>query len=302
MPDILKIVKEADQLRDLEGKVFKAIDILEELDEEIKDDPLLSYDYPMTLKKIGACYLDLGQVENAKEYLQEALEVAKKDLNKIEMADIRAKLSLLELQTGSIDKALGYIQKAWEYIGTKRGEKFAETKSNTAIVLGKIYFEQGKYSQAIKMFRRALKYAQGVDYTEGVVTAELGIIDYYHIVEEKPEIAKEHLEKNVEKAEEFCKIVWPQFLLRQSRLFLEAGDQTEARLLASKALRFTENRGLLRQTAQISEQLGKIYSQTKQDKADAYFKKAFDSYNKGGYNLPTEHPKKQDWFTSFEES
>jgi tetratricopeptide (TPR) repeat protein len=302
MPDTLETIKEADQLINLEGKLSKAIDILEELGEEIKDDPLLSYDYPMILKKIGVCYLELGQVENAEEYLKEALEVAKKDLNKIERADIRSKLGLLELQAGSLDKALEYAQKAWEYIGTKRGEKFAETKSNTATVLASIYFEQGKYSQAIKMFRRALKYAKGVGYTKGVLAAELGIADYYHIVRERPDIAKEHIEKNVERAKESCKILWPQFLLRQSRLFFEEGDRTEARLLASRALRFVKNRGLLRQTAQISEQLGKIYSETKQDKADAYFKKAFDSYNKGGYNTPTEHPKKQDWFTSFEDA
>jgi tetratricopeptide (TPR) repeat protein len=302
MPDTLKIVKEADQLITLEGKLSKAIDVLEELGEEIKKDPLLSYDYPMILKKIGSCHLELGQVENAEEYLKEALEVAKRDLNKIERADIRAELGLLELQTGGLDKALEYAQKAWEYIGTKRGKKFAETKSNTATILGKIYYEQGKYPRAIKMFRRALEYAKGVGYTKGILGAELGIIDYYHIVTERPDIAKEHLEGNVERAREFCRILWPQFLLRQSMLLFEEGERTEARLLASKALRFTKNRGLLRQTAQISEHLGKIYSETKQDKADAYFKKAFDAYNEGGYNPPTEHPKKQDWFTSFDDA
>jgi len=299
MADTLEVIKEAKQLRDLEGKVSKAIKILEDLGEEIKEDPLLSYDYPMILKELGIYYSDLGQNEKSKEYLQQALQVAKKDLNKIEVADIRCSLAFLELNTGSVEKALGYALRAWEYIGKKRGDKFTETKANTAAVLGNIYFEQGKYSQAMKMYKKALRYAESVGHVKRVITVIGDMAEYYITVKEKLDKAQELLEEYTDKAEESCKIVLPELLMRLSSIFFKKGDLAEARATAKKALRFVESRGLLRQIAEVNELLGKIYSETNQEKADAYFKKAFDSYNKGGYNTPTEHPKEEDWFTDF---
>jgi tetratricopeptide (TPR) repeat protein len=301
MADTLQIIKEAERLRDLKGKASKAIEMLEKLGEEIKDDPLLSYDYPMILKKIGSYHSDLGQNEQAKEYLQQALEVAKIDLNKIQIADIRCRLASLELQTGSIEKALGYALRAWNYIGKKRGDKFIKTKVHTAIVLGNIYFEQGKYPQSLEKYQVALRNAEFGDYTKGLIDASAELAKYNIIIKENFTKAEEFLQEYMDEMLKSYKMALPQFSKWLGRIYLERGDLDEAKAITKKALKFAEKNNLLRSIAEVSEFLGQIYAEKNQEIADGYFKKAFDSYNQGGYNMPTEHPKEEDWFTHFEE-
>jgi tetratricopeptide (TPR) repeat protein len=299
--EISKKIKEADELRDHHGKVKDSIEILEELGEEIKDDPLLSYDYPRILKKLAICYSDLGQVEKAYEYLNQALEVAKQDLNKIQIADIRTCLASLELKVGSAEKALECALKAWEYIGKKRGDKFTKTKVHTAIVLGNIYFELARYNKALKKYKAALRYAEVVAYTKGKIKALGKMANYYIVMEKDFNRAQEILEENIEEAEQFCKMVLPRLEMSLSRIYLERGDIDSAKELATKAYKFAKKGGFLRLTAQSSELLGQIHAKKSQARADSYFKIAFDSYNKGGYNMPTEHPKVKDWYTSFDD-
>jgi len=299
MDDTLEIIKEAQQLREMEGKAPEAIEMLKELGEEIKDDPLLSYDYPRILKNIGIYYSDLGQNEKAKEYFKKALEVAKQDLNKMETAEIRTCIASLELNTGNIEKAMKYVLRAWEYIGVKRGEKFGITKANTSIVLGDIYFEQGKYSEAIDRYKGALEYSTKVDYLKGVIIATERMAKYYTMREEY-EKAYELLEEKIQKVEENLARFLPSYLLALARIHLEREEVDEAKDPALKAYKFAKKRDILKLIAESSQVLGRVYSEKNQARADAYFKEAFDSYNKGGYNMPTEHPKEESWFTSFD--
>lgn len=300
MDETLEIIKEADQLRDMEGKAVKAIKILEERGEEIKEDPLLSYDHPKILKKIGIFYSDLGENEKAREYFDKALEVAKKDLNKIETADIQAFLAFMELKTGTIEKALEYALEAWEYIGKKRGDKFTRTKVNTAIILGNIYFERGEYKKAFKKYTAASTNADLVGYVKGKVALAADFANYYR-THEKLDKAVEIIQENIKDAEESCGILLPRLQMELSKICFEKGDIDEAKELALKAYKFVKKRGLLRLIAESSELLGRIYAEKNQAIADAYFKEAFDIYNKGGYNIPTQHPKEEDWFTSTED-
>ena len=300
MDETIERIKEADQLRDMEGKSSKALKILEKKGEEIMDDPLLSYDFPKILKKIAICYSDLGENEKAKEYFKEALEIAKKDLNKIETADIQVCLASWELNIGSIEKALEYALEAWEYIGKKRGDKFTETKINTAIVLGNIYFEQGEYKKAYKKYMVASRNAPTIGYVKGKV-ALAGELANYYIVHEKFKKAVKTIQESMKEAEEFCRILLPRLQMELSRIYYEEGNVEEAKETALKAYKFVKKRGLLKLLAESSEFLGRVYAEKNQAKADAYFKEAFDIYNKSGYNLPTQHPKEEDWFTSTED-
>lgn len=300
MDETVELIKEADQLYDMEGKVSKAIEILEKRGEEIKDDPLLSYDYPKILKKIATCYLDLGENEKAKKYFKKALEVAKEDLNKIETADIQASLAFWELKIGSIEKALEYALEAWEYIGKKRGDKFTETKVNTAIILGNIYFEQGEYKKAHKKYMAASRNAITINYIRGKIVLAGDLANYY-IVHEKFKKAVEVIQESIEEAEESYRILLPRLQMELSKVYFEKGDIEEAKETALKAYKFAKRRGLSRLIAESGELLGRIYADKNQAKADAYFKEAFDIYNKGDYNIPTQHPKEEDWFTSSED-
>ncbi len=301
MDETIEIIKDADQLRDMEGKSSKALKILKKRGEEIKDDPLLSYDYPKILKKTALCYFDLGENEKAKEYFKEALEVAKKDLNKIETADIQACLAFWELKIGSIEKALEYALVAWEYIGTKRGGKFTETKVNTAIILGNIYFEQGEYKKAFKKYTAASTNADLVNYVRGKIVLAGELANYYRTHEKLDKAVGVISERIIGEAEQSYRILLPRLQMEFSKIYFERGDIEEAKEIALKAYKFVKKRGLSRLIAESSELLGRIYAEKNQAVADAYFKEAFDIYNKGGYNLPTEHPKEEDWFTSTED-
>jgi tetratricopeptide (TPR) repeat protein len=300
MKDTLKVIKQVDELRDMRGNIFKAIQILEKQAKQVKEDPFLSYDYPMILKKLAILYLDVGQIEKSKKHFKEALKSAKRDLNKIETADIRGYLAYLELETGSIEKALEYVLKAWEYIGTKRGDKFTKTKVNTAIVLGNIYFEQGEYEEAKKKYDVALRNAEIINYTEGLANVLADLANYHAVVENSLDRAEIILEREMDRIKESCKRALPRVQSQLSKVYLKKGKRKEARETAIEAYKFAKRRRLLRELADISELLGRIYVDIDQAKADSYFKEAFDAYNEGGYNIPTEHPKRKDWFTDFE--
>jgi tetratricopeptide (TPR) repeat protein len=302
MEDTLEIIKQADHLRDMEGRILKAIIMLEELGEEIKDDPLLSYDYPMILKKLAIFYFDIGENEKSKEYFNEALEVAKKDLNKIQKADIQTCLAFLELKTGSLEKAQEYIQKAWRYIGKKRGEKFTKVKVNTAVIFGHIYLEQGQYSKAKKKYNTALANAGLVNYAKGHAKGIVGLSNYYIIAKENLDRAQEILEENIEETKKHSRVILCDFQMQLGRIYLEKGQIDEAKEIVTKAYKFIKKSNLLRQIAEGSELLGRIYVQINQAKADSYYKIAFDSYNKGGYNLPpAEPPEEEDWYTNLDD-
>lgn len=292
-------IKEAHEQRNTLGKPKKAIEILEQLGDEIKNDPLLSYDYPQVLKKLAICYADVGEVEKAYESFEKALQKAKEDLNEIETADIRGHIASLKLHTTTPEEALDYALRSWKYIGKKRGERFTETKVDTAYVLGNIYFQQGLYKKAVKKYKHSLKHAESIGYTEGILRAVVEISEY-HIIHEESEKAKELLEEYVEKAQDY-KIIYANMQLKLSKIYLEKNDVKAAKDFALEAHKVFKRGKFIRLMAQSSQLLGTIYSSKKQATADSYFKTAFDIYNDYQFNIPIEHPKEKDWFTDFED-
>jgi tetratricopeptide (TPR) repeat protein len=299
MDDSLKVIEQArdDRLKNADAKA--AIDILEILRKKIKDDPILSYDYPNLLKNLGACYLDIGEIEKAREVLDEALEVAKIDLNDIEMAEIRVVRARVELQVATIKDALYYANNAWSFIDGKKGDRFTPTKASTAEILGEIYYENEDYGEAVEKFEYALEQAKKVNFVERELTSALNIINHY-IIRGRIEDARKLLEEYMEKAKEY-KLIYANYQLSLSKILLEEGDVKEANKLALEVFKLAEKNGLVRLQAESSQLVGSTYAEKSPENADSYFKKAFDLYNKVGYNLPKKHPKEEDWFNTFDD-
>ncbi len=299
MDDPIKVIEEARDKRVKEADVKAAIDILEKLEEEIKDDVVLSYDYPNLLKNLALCYLDIGKVKQAEEALEKALEIAKTNLNDIETAEIRVVMARLKLQVSTIDDARYYANQAWSFIGTKKGDRFTPTKVITAEILGEIYYEEEKYSRAEKMFKYALLQANKVNFTEGELTTTLDLVNYY-IVRGRIVEAKDLLENCIEKAKEYA-LINAYYQLSLAKILLENGEVQEANKLALEVFRLARKKDLLRLQAESAQVVGSTYAEKDPENADSYFKKAFDLYNEVGYNLPKKHPREEDWFNNFDD-
>jgi tetratricopeptide (TPR) repeat protein len=299
MDDPLKVIEQAQDERLKNADIKASIEILEMLGEEIKDDPILSYDYPNLLKNLGICYLEVGEIEQARDSLEEALEAAKVDLNKIEMAEIRAVMARLELQVATTKDALYYANKAWSFIDGKKGDKFTPTKATTAEILGEIYYENEDYTEAVEKFKYALEQAKKVNFTERELTVALNIVNHY-IIRGRIEDARKLLEEYIEKAKEYA-LIHANYKLSLSKILLEEGEAKEASKVALEVFKLAEKNGLLRLQAESSQLVGSTYAEKSPEKADSYFKKAFDLYNKVGYNLPKKHPKEEDWFNTFDD-
>jgi tetratricopeptide (TPR) repeat protein len=299
MNDPLKIIEQArdERLKNADAKA--AIDMLEILGEEIKDDLIFSYDYPNLLKNLGICYLEIGEIERARETLEEALEAAKVNLNEIEMAEIRVVMARLELQVATTKDALYYANKAWDFIDGKKGDRFTPTKATTSEILGEIYYENEDYTEAVEKFEYALEQAKKVNFTERELTAALNIVNHY-IIRGRIRDARKLLGEYIEQAKEY-KLIYANYQLSLAKILLEEGEAKEATKLALAVFKLAEKNGLLRLQAESSQLVGSTYAERSPEKADSYFKKAFDLYNKVGYNLPKKHPKEEDWFNTFDD-
>lgn len=299
MDDPLKIIEQARDERLKNANVKAAIDMLEILGEEIKDDLIFSYDYPNLLKNLGICYLEIGEIERARETLEEALEAAKVNLNEIEMAEIRVVMARLELQVATTKDALYYANKAWDFIDGKKGDRFTPTKATTSEILGEIYYENEDYTEAVEKFEYALEQAKKVNFLERELTAALNIVNHY-IIRGRIKDARKLLGEYIEQAKEY-KLIYANYQLSLAKILLEEGEAKEATKLGSEVFKLAEKNGLLRLQAESSQLVGSTYAERSPEKADSYFKKAFDLYNKVGYNLPKKHPKEEDWFNTFDD-
>jgi tetratricopeptide (TPR) repeat protein len=299
MNDPLKIIEQArdERLKNADAKA--AIDMLEILGEEIKDDLIFSYDYPNLLKNLGICYLEIGEIERARETLEEALEAAKVNLNEIEMAEIRVVMARLELQVATTKDALYYANKAWDFIDGKKGDRFTPTKATTSEILGEIYYENEDYTKAVEKFEYALEQAKKVNFIERELTAALNIVNHY-IIRGRIKDARKLLGEYIEQAKEY-KLIYANYQLSLAKILLEEGEAKEATKLSLDVFKLAEKNGLLRLQAESSQLVGSTYAERSPEKADSYFKKAFDLYNKVGYNLPKKHPKEEDWFNTFDD-
>ena len=284
MDDPIEIIKKADEYREKDGDFNKAIDILEDLLVEVKKDPIILCFYvPLILKKLGNLYRDIGDTKKAKETYEEALKVARNDLNKTEESDILTAMAFLELKTGDADKALKYAKKAEENIGPKRGIKFAEVRANTFAVLGNIYFEKGDFEEATEKYRFALFVAKNAKNIKREVTivqdiANLNIVkgDYY----EAKRLLQYILKKS--KGEEYCLAV-PQMYLRLGKAYQGLRKLDQAKENFEKALQFAQEKQLVRDIAESYEALGDYFSMLGDESSKSYYENALDIFEKGNY-------------------
>ena len=293
MKDPLNIVKEADTYREKQGDIKKGISLLEKhLKELEKDSGVLSFYIPLFSKKLGDFYRDIGNTQKALEMYKRGLEVARNDLNKMEEADILVALAFLELKIGTTEKALNYAHKAWEYIGPKRGAKFAEVKSNTLAAMGNIHFEDGDNDEALDCYRKAIKVARKHNIAKRVITVTGDIANVY-LNKGSEGVALGLLKKLLPEAKGSYRVAVPQIYIRIGKIYLESKECKKAEENFKKALDYAQEESLVRDIGESYEALGDVFIHQNISIAHTYYEKALKQYERGSLTRHTDSLKQK---------
>ena len=113
---------------------------------------------------IGLIYNNMGEMDEALKYNQEALEIHRKIGNRLGEASVLGNIGLIYSDLGDSEKALKYLQDALKIdreIGYRQGE--ASDLGN----IGLIYSSQGDSEKALKYHLDALKIHKEVGYRQG---------------------------------------------------------------------------------------------------------------------------------------
>ncbi|MBN3582789.1 tetratricopeptide repeat protein [Algoriphagus aestuarii] len=145
-------------LGEYENALFFALKGLK-LSEELEDARRINLGYIM----LEDTYDNLDDKENWLKYVKLAKVFAEKSENGLRVADLNFKLSRFHLDSESYDSAFHYAEKGMEYY---LNNNYAEGKTRGQILIGKIYFSQGQYRNAISEYQSALSNLTNLDSRE----------------------------------------------------------------------------------------------------------------------------------------
>ncbi|HET8861274.1 tetratricopeptide repeat protein [Marivirga sp.] len=124
---------------------------------QIKEELKIDQGKEITLNTIGLIYQELGTFEKAKEYLYNALALAKKNGEPYNIATTHSNIGNYYLATGNISQALESFQSAMKIDST------SQDKTGLAYSffdIGKVYHSKGEIDQAMESFEKAKALAQ----------------------------------------------------------------------------------------------------------------------------------------------
>ncbi|MCT8341024.1 tetratricopeptide repeat protein [Flavobacteriaceae bacterium TK19130] len=126
----------------------------------------------VALINIAVVYTSLNKLDNARDYYQQGLEIAKRDNNLHHLAFIYKNLGVVEKKSKNYEKALYYYNEALT-INEKVSDDY--TISEIHYNIGNILFEQGVYEEAIAKYQESLALQQAIDHKSGACYSLLAI-------------------------------------------------------------------------------------------------------------------------------
>lgn len=114
-------------------------------------------DQGKTLTLLATGYMESGDLQAAKECLQQALSIYRKENEKKEIAFIENNLGHIYRKTGKYEEALHHLEKAYRL----KKEIGDTTLPNTIFEYVQYYMEQKDYEKAEALIQEALSYAKG---------------------------------------------------------------------------------------------------------------------------------------------
>ncbi|AFY42235.1 tetratricopeptide repeat protein [Nostoc sp. PCC 7107] len=215
----------------------------------------------------------LGEVEQAQQYYQQALEFCL-ETDEIEKSTIIHNLAGIYLNKGEVEQAIALYNQSLE-ISERTGD--VQSKAATLHCLGMIYVNKGEVEQAIALFNQSLKIKERIGYVQGKAATlhELGRI-YANKGEMEQAIALYN--QSLELKERIGNVQGKAATLHQlGILYANKGEVDEAIALYKESLEINERIGNVQGKATTLHQLGMIYANKGEvDQAIALYKESLE--------------------------
>lgn len=269
-----EVIKKADHLRNVEGKLKEAIEFLENSLSEVSREK-----EPAVLNRLANLYLDIGETDKSIRTLKKVIKFARKTGNCLIEADALRKLAYVIWKTEKNAKeATKLAEAALEITEERLGEKeFQKVGASVWATVGNVKFGSGAIQEASQAYKKGLKLAKASGYKERAVTI-LGDLGSVYLSQGKFNLAEKSFLKAARSAKTYYRHALPAVLLRLGYIFLSSKSPkrnlSRARSYFKKSIQIAKKEGWKREQADAYLALSKLTLE------EGDLKKARDSLDK----------------------
>ncbi len=269
-----EVIKKADHLRNVEGRLKEAIELLENFLLEVSRE-----EEPAVLNRLANLYLDIGETDKSIKIFKKAIKFARKMENSWIEADALRKLAYVIWKTEkNVKKATRLAEAALKITKEQLEEKeFQKVGASVWATVGNVKFGSGAIEEAFKAYKKGLKLAEESGYKERAVTI-LGDLGSVYLSQGKFNLAERSFLKAAGAARMYYRHALPAVLLRLGYVFLSSKSPkrnlSRARSYFKKSLQIAKKEGWKREQADAYLALSKLTLE------EGDLKKARDSLNK----------------------
>ncbi len=276
-------VQKAKELRDKEGKLEEARDLLVEYEQKASKD-----DLPYVQLELGTLLFDMGKMEKSIEILIQAVQSSKKASNKLIEADTLRRIGWEKWMINKDEKeAMDYINSSLKIVGDNLSDSdFQKVAANIWAAVGNLQFDSDKYDEALESYKKAMELAEKSDFKGRICTLNGDIGNVYYS-QKKYDQAKTMFEKTYEFAKTDYRHAVPSSLIRLAKLVSDDGydkkDYSKAQKHLDEALSVSKAENWRRDEAEVYEGYYWLYSkQGNKEDSEESKKKAINIYNELG--------------------
>ncbi|MBE8989471.1 tetratricopeptide repeat protein [Nostoc sp. LEGE 12450] len=208
------------------------------------------------IRKIAYCEHQMGEVDQALNYYQQALKLCPAEDQK-ELASIYHHFGMLKADTGDVDQAIALYNQSLE-IDERIG--YVQSKAATLHQLGIIYADKGEVDQAIALYNQSLEISERIGHVQGkaVTLHQLGVI---HANKGEVDQAIALYNQSLEIDERIGYVQSKAATLHQlGIIYADKGEVDQAIALYNQVLEIDERSGNVQGKAATLNRLGRIYA------------------------------------------
>ncbi|WP_339379306.1 tetratricopeptide repeat protein [aff. Roholtiella sp. LEGE 12411] len=215
----------------------------------------LTQDYRV-LHQIARSQQQLGEVEQAQQYYQQALEFCL-ETDEAEKAAIIHHLGIIYANKGEVDEAIALYNQSLE-ITERIGN--VKMKGATLHQLGIIHANKGEVDEAIALFNQVLEIHESIGYVQGKA-ATLSWLGKIYANKGEVEQAIALFNQSLEITERIGNVKTKAAMLNNlGKIYADKGEVDQAIALYNHSLEITERIGNVQGKAMILNNLGNIYA------------------------------------------
>ncbi|MBM4402715.1 MAG: tetratricopeptide repeat protein [Candidatus Cloacimonetes bacterium] len=276
---ITDIISEAEHLRNVEGNLEGAIEILDRALPSAEE-----ADKVVVLNKLASLYLDIGQTRKSIQTYERAITMAREVGNELSEADALRKLGYILWKTEvNAGKSIALAEQALSITNEHPNVKeYQAVEASAWATIGNVLAGSGRLDEGLKAYQQGLNAARGAGYKEREVTI-LGDIGNVCLWRGEFGEAEKYFQNALEGAERFYRHAFPSTLLRLGMLFANPENPTQdlkkAEGFCRQSFNVAKEEGWRREQADALDALGRLHiAQRKKAEALNVLKKALQIY------------------------